>query len=67
MPAFERYPSSTSRRTAGRVEHDVVVAEQEEGRALDRVERLVGGVGEAGTVVEAPHERPGQRPRPPAA
>ena len=60
MPAFERYPSSTSSRTADGVEHDVVVAEEEEGGALDRVEGLVGGVGEAGPVVEPAHERPGQ-------
>ena len=57
MPAFERYASSTSTRTAVRVEHDVVVADEEEGGALDRVERLVGGLGEAGAVVEAADER----------
>ena len=58
MPAFERYASSTSSAQRRRVEHHVVVAHEQEGGALDRVERLVGGVGEAGAVVEAADERP---------
>ena len=44
----------------GRVEHHVVVAQEQERGALDRVERLVGRAGEAGAVVEAAHERAGQ-------
>ncbi len=40
------------------VEHDVVVAEEQEGGALDDVEGLVGGHGEPGVGAEGAHERP---------
>ena len=49
------------------IEHDVVVAEEEEGRALDRVQRLVGGRGEAGALVETADERAREHGRRPAA
>ncbi len=39
------------------VEHDVVVADEEEGRPFDGVERLVGRLGESGRLVEPANER----------
>ncbi len=44
------------------VEHDVVVAEQQEHRALDRGQRLVGRGGERAGLRAAADERAGQRP-----
>ena len=40
----------------GRTGHDVVVAEQEEGGALDEVQRIVRAVGEAGVRAEPAHD-----------
>ncbi len=50
VPLFHQEPHR------GRIEHDVVVTQQEEGGTLDRVERLVGSVGEARAVREATDE-----------
>ena len=45
----------------GRVEHDVVVADEQERRALDAVQRLVGRLGEPGGLGEAADERARQQ------
>ena len=47
------------------IEHHVVVAEEEEGGALHRVQRLVGGRGEAGALVETADERAREHGRDP--
>ena len=47
MPAFERYASSTMIATASGPSDDVVVAEEQEGRALDGRQRVVRGGREA--------------------
>ena len=63
MPALERYASSTMTRTASGSSDDVVVAEEQEGRAFDGRQRIVGGGREADVLVEAAHERGRHRRR----
>ena len=58
--AFDRYASSTSTRTAVGSEDDVVVAEQQERRARDGGERVVGRGREAVGLDRAGRRRAGR-------